>query len=367
MITRHHRRRSARRHLSFLGHLMTRLKPDDTIPPNPSMKKESGRRPKAYSQADRLARMMRTLARRAVTITDLADEFQVTRRQVYRDLDRIQEEGHPLTQSDGSGEKTWQLPLGYKGLPPITVSPYELMSLHLAKSHLGYLKGTPFAEDLDGVISKIESGLPAKTVNHLERIVQVFSPLQRPFRFYNKQKAILSDLRKALLLQRRIKLDYKKVDADKARPYIADPYGLVLHQNGLYIVGLSQETGALRTFAVERIKSVTMTDEPFDIPATFSLTDRSHRLFGVMDKPSQHVQIEFSSDVAYMLKERQWHPTQTIQSNKGGSLVLTMTTGGLEEVASWVLSWGDKAKVLAPSELRAMVAEELIAAARQYQ
>lgn len=328
--------------------------------------KKPGRRPEAYSQADRLARMMRTLASRAVTIADLAEEFQVTRRQVYRDLDRIQEEGHPLAQSDGPGEKTWQLPLSYKGLPPITVSPYELMALHLAKRHLNYLKGTPFVEDLDGVISKVESGLPTRTVNHLERIVQVFSPLQRPLRFYDKQKAILSDLRKALLLQRKIKLDYTKADADSARMYMVNPYGLVLYQNGLYVVGLSHETGVLRTFAVERIKNLKMTDELFDIPDTFSLADHSSHLFGVMAGPPQKVRIEFSSDAAYMIKERQWHPTQTIRSSKGGSLVLTMTTGGIEEVASWVLSWGDKAKVLAPPELREMVAEELVAAARLY-
>lgn len=71
--------------------------------------------------------MMRTLASRAVTVNDLAGEFGITRRQVYRDLAQIQEQGHPLQQSGDSRERTWQLPLGYKGLPQIAVSPYELM------------------------------------------------------------------------------------------------------------------------------------------------------------------------------------------------------------------------------------------------
>lgn len=132
--------------------------------------------------------MMRTLASRAVTINGLAEEFGVTRRQVYRDLVEIEAEGHPLERSDGSGEQTWQLPLGYKGLPQIAITPYELMSLHLAKSHLAYLKGTPFVGDLDSVIAKVEAGLPAKTTNHLERIVQVFVPLQRGTRTYAGKK-----------------------------------------------------------------------------------------------------------------------------------------------------------------------------------
>jgi predicted DNA-binding transcriptional regulator YafY len=119
-----------------------------------------GRRPKQYSQAERLARMIRALASRACTVNDLAQDFAVTRRQVYRDLARIEEEGNPLTQSDGPGERTWQLPLGYTGLPPITLTPLELMSLYLARSNLAYLAGTPFMDDLDGVLDKIRSGLP---------------------------------------------------------------------------------------------------------------------------------------------------------------------------------------------------------------
>ena len=132
--------------------------------------------------------MMRTLSSRAVTVNDLAGDFSITRRQVYRDLAQIEEEGHPLEQSDGSGERTWQLPLGYKGIPQIAISQYELMSLHLAKSHLAYLKGMPFVGDLDNLIAKVEAGLPAKTANHLERIVQVFAPLQRGSRLYAGKK-----------------------------------------------------------------------------------------------------------------------------------------------------------------------------------
>src|SRR5205807_6628415 len=134
------------------------------------------------------------------TDNDLAQKIGITKRQVYRDLKRIEEEGHPLTQSDGLGERTWQLPLGYKGLPPITLTPYELMSLYLAKSNLSFLAGTPFTDDLDGVIGKITAALPQKTINHLERIGQTFLPLLRPLRRYDKQKAVLSVLQKALLL-----------------------------------------------------------------------------------------------------------------------------------------------------------------------
>jgi len=229
-----------------------------------------GRKPKAYSQADRLARMMRTLSSRAVTINDLAEEFVVTRRQVYRDLAEIENEGHPLERSDGSGEQTWQLPLGYKGLPQIAISQYELLSLHLAKNHLAYLNGTPFVDDLDEVIAKVEAGLPAKTANHLERISQVFTPVQGPKRSYAKQKKILSDLRRALLLQRTVILHHQTPEYDEPTLHRVDPYALVLYQYGLYVVGYSHRARAPRMFAVERIHRVRLTEDSFDMPSDFS-------------------------------------------------------------------------------------------------
>ncbi len=237
------------------------------------MASKKGRRPKAYSQAERLARMMRALASRAMAVKDLSEEFGVTRRQVYRDLDRIQEEGHPLEQSDGEGEKTWQLPLGYKGLPPITVSPYELMALYCAKSHLDYLQGTPFTDELQGLIGKIEAGLPHKVLNHLARITQVFLPRAGSVRDYARQKTVLSQLQKALLLQRTLLLFHQKPDYDEPVEHRVDPYRLLLHQFGLYVVGYSHRAKALRMFAVERIVSVEILDEQFNLPEEVSLDE----------------------------------------------------------------------------------------------
>ena len=51
--------------------------------------RQRGRRPKPYSQVERLVRMMRILAGRSMSVDELAHEFDVSRRQVYRDLERL--------------------------------------------------------------------------------------------------------------------------------------------------------------------------------------------------------------------------------------------------------------------------------------
>ena len=273
---------------------------------------------------------MRTLASRAVTINELADDFGITRRQVYRDLAEIEGEGHPIEQSDGSGEKTWQLPLGYKGLPQIAVSPYELMSLHLAKSHVAYLKGTPFFADLNSVIAKVEAGLPAKTANHLERIVQAFTPRERGTRSYAGKNDLLNKLRKALLLQLTVDLNYRKPYACKASVYRVNPYELLLYEHGLYVRGYSHRSRAERLFAVDRIKQLTLTEDRFEIPASYSSSDRYAEQFGLIEEPPHEVKILFSEDVAHLMRERQWHPSQRIKKLKNGSVEVTLSRRGTE-------------------------------------
>ena len=332
----------------------------------PTTNRQRGRRSKRYSQADRLARIMRTLASRVCTIKELAEDFAISARQVRRDLEEIEAEGHPLTSSDDAGEKTWQLPLGYKGLPPITLSRYELMSLQMARANLSHLKNTPFIEDLDTVIAKVAASLPAKTANHLERIVQVFAPLQRGTRSYAGKQASLQHLRTALLLQLTVELTYKKPDADEASVYRIDPYSLVLYEQGLYVHGYSHRSRTERLFAVDRIKQITVTDNRFEVPASYSTAKRYAPQFGLIEEMPQKVKIWFSQDVAHLMCERQWHPSQHIKKLKNGSVEVTFCAGGLDEIAWWVLSWGKEAKVLSPPKLVRIMIDQLSKSLKHY-
>lgn len=326
------------------------------------MPTRKGRKPKPYSQAARMSYMARRLTRGA-TVSELAEEFHITKRQVHRDLRQLEASGYPLELEDGR----WRLPPGFKGLE-ITVSPYELMSLHLAKSHVAYLRGTPFFDDLEEIVRKVEAGLSDRVTNHLGRIVTSFAPLQRPARPYAARKDLLGTLRTSLLRQRTIVLrGYRKPGVEQPIDYRIDPYGLVLYQYGLYLVGHSHQANEIRIFAVERVQSIEVTEEMFEIPKTFSLEERFDRGFGLIDGEQQDVKVWISPDWAYFVKERRWHPTQKLQTQKDGSVILTMRCGGIDELTAWVLSLGPGAKVLGPQELIEQVSSQLTAAAQSYQ
>lgn len=303
------------------------------------------------SPGARFVRMIRTLCARGMTRAELEETFQVDRRHIYDYLRDIEELGYVFTEPEETGERIWQIEGGYQGIKPEPATAEELMSLYLAKSHLAYLAGTPFMEDLERLSRKVEAGLPRRTANKIEQMVQVFLPVQRPQRSYAKQNDILATLQKALLLQRKVKITHRAQSKPKPVVHQVEPYGLQLFDYGLYLVGYSHRAKDFRRFAVERIQKATvdMTADPFTIRPEYAARAKSRKAFGLIEGDVMDVKVQFSREVADYFKERQWHPTQKVKQLKNGDVIVSFQAGGVDEIVSWVLSWGANAKLLSPS------------------
>jgi len=61
--------------------------------------------------------------------------------------------------------------------------------------------------------------------------------------------------------------------------------------------------------------------------------------------PDAHIQV------------RQWHSSQQITELPGGGCRMRLHLSGLEEIQSWILSWGLYATVIAPSALAARIGQ----------
>ena len=79
-------------------------------------------------------------------------------------------------------------------------------------------------DDLESLSRKIEAGLPAKTANKIEQMVQVFLPVQRPQRSYGKQRTVLLALQTALLLQRELKITHRTMSYPKPVMHNVEPH-----------------------------------------------------------------------------------------------------------------------------------------------
>jgi len=79
------------------------------------------------------------------------------------------------------------------------------------------------------------------------------------------------------------------------------------------------------------------------------------------------VSVWFDPYEARWIRERQWHPTQTIDEHEDGSLTVHFRATGLSEVGRWVLSYGEHAVVQRPKKLRDHIASILAVALRNYE
>ncbi len=104
-----------------------------------------------------------------------------------------------------------------------------------------------------------------------------------------------------------------------------DPYRLWYATGGLYLIGYCHLRSEPRMFAVERIKSVTATDHPYQIPLHFDLDAFVQDALTVMRGPRIQVELQFDKATAAWVKDRVWHDTQQSTRVKNGGLRMTLS------------------------------------------
>lgn len=307
---------------------------------------------KKYSQAARLHDVIRILeARYGATVEELAEECAVNRRTIYRDLQAILDAGYPLVREEEDGRVVYRFLTQFRKIPPITFSLPELMTLYLCRGQLAFLKGTPFQDDLDAIFGRIRSSLPPRSVAHLERIAEAGAPRFQGVRDYSGKREVLEKLQEALLYQYRCTVHY----APPRRPaeeYLFDPYTLLFYKDSLYLGGFAHNRNALRLFLVDRLQGVEVTRERFEVPDDFKPEALTGSSFGLIDGAPMRVRVRFAPAVAYLIRERRWHPTQELTEEAGGSVLLDFEAAGEREILSWLYSYLPHVEVLEPTSLR---------------
>jgi predicted DNA-binding transcriptional regulator YafY len=181
---------------------------------------------------------------------------------------------------------------------------------------------------------------------------------------------LFGDLLDAVRACREVSFDYHKLTGSKPEQRTVHPYHVGQIEHGWYLLAYDPARKAVRTFALQRITNLTMLKTKFVRDPRFNARDHLGGGFGVWsyqgeEKHKHEVHIRFEGYAARIVGERQWHLTQAIRKLKADGSVIEFQAdlSGLEEITRWVLSWGSKAKVLGPPELKKRVREELAKAA----
>jgi predicted DNA-binding transcriptional regulator YafY len=315
-------------------------------------------------------------AARRLTIDDMAARTGVTTRTIRRDLEALQEAGFPLFDEIHDGKRYWTLEeRAFRRLDDTGFNLAELSALYFSRTLVECLAATPFQHDVRNAFDKLAAALTPGMRQFLDRLplaiqakaepgARLAAPAAEPAAPAAKQNPRVAQLLDATLHHRVVAMRYHSFSSDREKAYQVEPLRLVFAQGGLYLVAFVPEYGQLRTFSVERIQTLSVTEARFE-PRELPEDAFAHSL-GVHQGAPERIELEFEPRIARHVRERLWHPSQEMQDLPGGGLILTMTVSNDWALKSWILGFGPLARVRAPGHLAREILEELDRTRAQY-
>lgn len=306
-------------------------------------------------------------SRHGVTIAALAGELNVTTRTIRRDLAALQEAGFPLfDEHDEDGRVSWRLDgQVLKGLEAGFTLP-ELCALYLGRNLLEAVGAMSFQRDLTLAFTRIEKLLTPRMRQFLDRLPGVLAAKSGPRAAARASSSdLVGKLLEATLHYRASTMRYHSVSSGVERDYLVHPYRLTFAQGGLYLLAYVPAYKDVRTFAVDRIKAVSLEKQTF-VPTERIEDEVFANSLGVNTGPAAKVELEFEPRVAPYVRARVWHASQQLREGAGGTLVLSLNVCHDWALRSWILSWGPFARVRSPRTLAAELRSDLRATLERY-
>jgi len=314
-------------------------------------------------RGDQIARVLKLvylLRGNGRTLQQLRAELGVAKRTIQRDIQVLEEIGFPVASEQRNRSIYWKLAYDPIAEARIDLTHEERMALYFSRGLLKPLVGTPFFDAIESALAKIGAGISApghSLIKSFDRQVGI-----APFglKDFSRSRTVIAAITRAIQHHFTVTLTHATPQHKTAVRYRIDPYRLRYRQSGLYLIGLDQANGAIRTLAAERISSVIVTRSRFTPPLQETLDELQSTAFQLVFGEPQLVRIRFSPDQAPYITERQWHASQELQNEPDGSVILSLEVASLWEVKRWLLGWGADAEVLEPSELKRSIICEAI-------
>jgi len=294
----------------------------------------------------------------------LAQVLEVNERTLYQDrqflIDRL---GAPLAYD--RMRRGWRYTDVTWTLPNVMITEGELLVFFLSVEAARRCLGTSFETILRSFVAKIAGGLKALVDVNLEELLECYAFASTPI--VGVREDLLFSLHQAIKERSQVQIYYYTASRGCWQERVVDPYYLYNRGGDWYLIAFDHLRSAFRVFHTGRIDRWDMLACKFRRDPDFCLEDWMARAFQLeLGEEPVEVVIRFDAFQARYIRERQWHPTQQIDEQSDGGLILRLRVGGMSEMKRWVMAYGSQAQVLAPQSLREDVAAEARSVARMY-
>lgn len=198
-------------------------------------------------------------------VEDLAAKLEVSPRTILRDLSRLRGRGFEISSRSGPGGGVHLEPTSVLVTSQLTGDEVVALILSVAVSQAAPF--VPFAEGAERALGKIQSALPKRRVEELQRFMQrvlVDTPAPRSAQreAHRVHKDLVSRFEQAFTSNRL--LGFRYIDRDDVTTQRrVEPHGLLLRTPLWYIIAWDPDKQAARLFRADRITNPRVLDSTF--------------------------------------------------------------------------------------------------------
>lgn len=307
-------------------------------------------------RANRLLSILLLLQSRGrLTAQALADEFEVSVRTVYRDIDELSAAGVPVYADRGPGGG-FALLDGYRTrLTGMTASEAETL---LLAGLPGPAADLGLAEPLAAARLKLLAAVPQAAGEGAARVGDRFH--LDPVDWYRRAEPPphLPAIARAVWGQRRLVIRYESWSATVRRT--VDPLGLVLKAGAWYL--MARIGDGIRTYKVAKVLDLDVLPDGFDYPHGFDLAaqwQESLQRFARELRRAEAVLLVWPEALPLLdrLGADAIEAVQQAEPDAEGRRRATVPIEGIGHAARLLLGFTDMIEVLEPPELRRALAE----------
>ena len=241
----------------------------------------------------------------------------------------------------------------------------ELEAIRFAARTLVQYRNVPIFSQFDEAIGKIDDRLrlaPDMNTRELDTVVQFETAPT------TKGSEHLMPLLQAIQGKCSLEIVHQKFQSNEASTYAVDPYLLREYRNRWYLIAWSADKEDFRTFGLDRITSLIVTEKCYVPRNDFDADAFFVHSFGIskMSGNPQDVIIHCNRLQYEYLVSQPVHPSQVLVQLDEDRYELKMHVLLTFELIQFILGLGSAVKVIAPEKLSAMLRSNLTETLRQY-
>lgn len=301
------------------------------------------------TSADRLTRLLAlvpyVVSRDTVSLTEAAEAFGITERQLRDDLNllwclelRSPDPYCPIDLSYEGGEITVSEAESISR--PLRLGADEAAALLVALRMLAELPGADERDALSRLIAKLEAAAGEAAAAARQLSVEV-----------DRRAGALGVVQGALRRGRRLQLTYYVAGRDENTARQVDPMRVLVVDGRTYLEGWCRRAEAVRLFRMDQIVEIEVLEVAAEVPAGAERRDLDGGLFQA-SASDVTVTLELSASGRWVAD---YYPCERVEELGEGRLRVVLRTSDPRWVRSLALRLGDQGRVVAPAELAGRV------------